>query len=142
MGRGRPPLGPDLADSLEGSESAKGRLKVVLQTIAGQKTVLQACRELGIKEAAFHNLRAKVLQRALEGVEPGPMGRPPKEESPEDARVAALEREAVDLRRQLKAAQIREEIALTMPHLLKPPPEGAKKGVSSQRKRCRRRPRR
>jgi hypothetical protein len=36
--------------------------------------------------------------------------------------VAALEEEIRELRIDLKAAQVREEIALAMPHLLKPRP--------------------
>jgi hypothetical protein len=34
---------------LEGSEGAKQRLEVILETIAGQLTINQACQRLGIK---------------------------------------------------------------------------------------------
>ena len=70
-------------------------------------------------EAAFHELRSKALAAALAGLEPRPRGRPRKEEATEPPRIRELEQENQDLKIDLRAAQIREEIALMMPHLLK-----------------------
>ena len=47
--RGRKPLGAQLVDRLEGSEHAKIRLKVILETLAGRQTIPEACDELGIQ---------------------------------------------------------------------------------------------
>src|SRR5439155_138631 len=43
---GRHAIGPELAEKLEGSEVARTRMRVVLETIAGKKRVLEACAEL------------------------------------------------------------------------------------------------
>jgi len=121
MARGRRPKGPKLVDGLEGSAEAKRRLEVILESISGQRTVAEARALLGLSEARFHELRNKMMQSALEGAEPHPAGRPRHEPSPEQTQVAALQAEVRDLRIDLKAAQVREEIALVMPHLLQPP---------------------
>src|SRR5262249_6175364 len=44
--RGRFPAGPSYVDKLEGSAAAKERLKVVLETLAGQCRVQEACARL------------------------------------------------------------------------------------------------
>jgi hypothetical protein len=117
MGRGRTTSGSGLVDRLEGSPGAKLRLKLFLDTLAGRCTVPDACRTLEINESAFHKLRNRFLEEALAGLEPRPVGRPRLQ--PEDGgRVAALEEQVRDLRLDLHAAHIREEIALAMPHLL------------------------
>lgn len=121
MARGRRPQGPKLVEGLDGSAAAKQRLQVVLETVAGARSVASACVTLGISEARFHELRAAMLQAALAGAEPRPAGRPRQEPAPAQAQIAALEAEIRDLRIDLKAAQVREEIAVAMPHLLQPP---------------------
>ncbi len=115
----RTPSGPELVEGAEGTRDAKMRLKVILETIAARKTIAAACGALGIGEAAFHKLRTRVLQEAIEGLEPRKPGRKPKEKSEGEERIEVLEEEVAMLRRELKASRIREEIALTMPHLVK-----------------------
>ena len=119
MASGRPPLGPRLAEGLEGSEGARRRLRVILETLSGELGVEEACRELGIGPAAFHKLRARTLAEALRSLEPRPMGRPREERSAQEMRIEALEKENWQLQFELQAARLREEIALSMPHLLK-----------------------
>lgn len=119
MARGRKPSGPEMADRLDGSEGARKRLRVVLETIAGVRSVSDACRELGIGEAAFWGLRDKALRGALKEIEPKRPGRPRRKEPQTPPRVAELEEEVEDLKVDLRAAQIREEIALLMPNLMK-----------------------
>jgi len=121
MARGRRPKGPKLVDGLEGSAEAKRRLEVILESLNGKWTVAEARAQLGLGEARFHELRTEILQLALNRAEPRLPGRPRHEPSPEQTQVAALEAEIRDLRIDLKAAQVREEIALVMPHLLQPP---------------------
>ncbi len=58
---GRKPIGPPLVRRLDGSEQAKDRMEVILQTIAGMMTIRQACDRLGIDEARFFQLRTEAL---------------------------------------------------------------------------------
>ena len=120
MGRGRPPAGPGLVEGVEGPDEAKRRLRVILETVSGTRQVADACAELGISEAAFHNLRQQALAAAVEGLAPRPAGRPRKDGDPEQRRIRELEEQVFVLKKDLQAARIREEIAIAMPHLLKP----------------------
>ena len=118
MRRGRPPLGAALVETLEGSPLAKERLSVLVRVLAGELTVEQACEQLGIGPSRFHAMRQEVLQGGLDTLEPKPRGRPTRAVSPEQQRIAALEDEAETLRGEVRAAQIREELALVLPHVL------------------------
>ena len=131
---GRPPEGPNLAERLDGPEDDRRRLKVILETIAGQRTVASACEDLGIKPARFYELRTQALQAALEGIAPGSAGRPAQPDSTPDPKIAELEAKVRDLDLELRASHVREQIALTMPHVLKPKsePEGLKKTKPSK----------
>lgn len=115
---GRPPKKLEHVDSLKGDEKDKERLRVILETITGKKSVRQACEELAVSEARLHELRRQVLQGALDGLAPGRPGRPRNEESEDSDRVRELERQISELELELKFSQTREEIALTMPHVL------------------------
>lgn len=125
MSRGRPPSGPSLADKVEGSEQAKERLKVILQTISGEISIPDACRQLGLSEARFHELRQEWMQAACTALEPKPMGRPKEMTFEEEVELLRLHRENRSLEKHLRAAQIREEIAVAMPHLLQPRKDSA-----------------
>ena len=116
--RGRPPKKAELVDGLEGSTSARRRLKVILRTITEELSVPDACAELGVSEARFHQLRREVLGCALKGLEPRKSGRPRKESAEESSRVVALRQRIRNLELDLQAAYVREEIAVAMPHLL------------------------
>lgn len=123
-------------DRLEGPEESKRRLRVILQTLSGECSVAQACEVLEVSEARFHELRRLALQGAVAGLMPGRAGRPRTTPPPEGpSRLEELTEENRDLRMQLWAAEIREEIALTMPHLLRPRKKnGAKKSKPTQRR--------
>jgi hypothetical protein len=116
MARGRPPQGAEIVETLEGSLQAKQRLRVVLLTLTGVMTVAQACEILGIGETRFHDLRKEVLRQSLAALEPRLPGRPPASVSAEGVRVAELGRQVQSLTADLRAAQIREELALALPH--------------------------
>jgi hypothetical protein len=118
--RGRKPTGTNLVEHLEGSERAKTRFKAILDTLSGQRTIPEVCEELGIQESMFHRVRSEVLQTALSHLEPRPLGRPPLPASPHDAQVAELEAENRKLRMELKAAEVRRELAENLPRLAKP----------------------
>jgi transposase-like protein len=113
--RGRSPAGPEVVEHLEGSEKAKERLRVILETMTGKLRVSEACSQLGICEQRFRQLRAELLRAALGSLEDQPAGRPRRPEEPEET--AELRRQLEALQRELQAAQVREEIALALPHV-------------------------
>ena len=131
---GRKPLGPQLVHHLDGSEHAKDRMEVILETIAGKLTIREACDRLGIEEAMFFRLRMQALQAAIRRLEPRPSGRPPRVTTPEGERIADLEQDLQDKELELQAAAVRLEIAQAMPQLIED--EAGKK--TNQRKQRRR----
>ncbi len=143
--RGRKPTGAGLVEHLEGSGHAKSRLKAILETLSGGRTIPDACAELGIHESMFHRLRSEVLQTALGRLEPRPLGRPARPPSAEDPRVAELEAENLELKVELKAAEVRRELAENLPRLAKAgapqsvPAEPGKKTTRSTTRRRRQR---
>jgi hypothetical protein len=117
MKRGRRTTGTQLLERLPGSTEAKRRLGLILETLSGRRTVTAAGQILGISRRRFHALRTEFLRWALPMLEPRPVGRPGREQI--DDRTAGLQAEIEALRVELRATQIREELALTMPHLLR-----------------------
>jgi transposase-like protein len=112
-------MGPNHVDHLEGADADKHRLRIVLETISGERSVEQACEELGISASRFYELRREALQAALDGLAPGAAGRPKHEDpSADQERLKALERENRELMLELQASYTRTEIALAMPHVL------------------------
>jgi hypothetical protein len=140
--RGRKPLGAQLVDRLEGSEHAKIRLKVILETLAGRQTIPEACDELGIQESMLHRVRSEVLQTALGRLEPRPMGRPSHASSPQDQRLAELQDEVLHLQAKLRAAEIRRELAEKLPGVSKPADGPRKKTTHNDPQSRKRRPKR
>ena len=128
--RGRKPLATRHVDGLCGSERAKLRLQTILKTLQGQMTVPEACQVLGICESRFHALRNEWLQEAVELLEPRPLGRPPQVLSPEEEEVARLQAEIRDLKQQRHVAEVREELARVMPHVLRSAGGRLKKGAA------------
>jgi hypothetical protein len=135
--RGRLPSGPDYVAKLPGSEEARRRLQVILQTLAGDMRVQQACSELAIGMARFHQLRRDALQGAMAQLELRPAGRPAQ--APEDPRVAEMEGQIQELKLELEAARTREEIALVLPGLHAEPAREDRPGKKPSRRRTSRR---
>jgi hypothetical protein len=133
MKTGRPPKGGGLIDRMEGSEEAKRRAKAIVSAMAGELTVREACDQLGVGEARYFQLRDRFLMEGITGLEPRPGGRPRKEPDA-DAPMKALEARIARLELELKAARLREEIALVLPRLsrTKGPPE--KKGRKGKKR--------
>jgi len=125
MARGRPPLGAELVQQLDGSPQARHRLLVILQTLSGELAVAAACRLLSLGSTRFHQVRRQALQETLEALEPRPRGRPAARPGPQDERIAELEQQVQFLMMDLRAAQIREELALALPHLVRRAPARA-----------------
>jgi transposase-like protein len=137
---GRKPAGPQIAERLEGSPAAKKRLEVILETIAGQLTVSEACWQLGIGESRFHQLRNQTLQATLEALEPRPLGRPPKPISPEQAKIDTLKTELRRVQVELEVAQVEILLACIHPGLILSQPAAddlpSKKNSRRARQQC------
>lgn len=116
MKTGRPPKGGELAERALGSAEAKRRARAILQAMRGELTVEHACAEMGVGEARFYQLRDRFVAEGVSGLEPGLGGRPRKA-PPEDEEVKALQARVARLELELKAAQIREQIALVLPRV-------------------------
>jgi hypothetical protein len=115
---GRKPQGAALVKALPGSEHAKQRLTLFLETLSGQCSVGDACAELNICESRFFAQRAKWLEESLNLLEPGTPGRPAKPElPPEQAEVDALRIQVRQLEARLAAAEVRSELACLLPRL-------------------------
>jgi hypothetical protein len=136
--RGRRPVGPEYADQLAGSQTAKLRAKVILETIAGRCRLKEACQRLGISEQRFHQLREEMMAAAVKALEPGHAGRPAHTKVPAEEQVVALEQQLQDKEVELRTAKAREEIALVMPEVKHEPVEPEKKTPSRPPKRRRR----
>lgn len=121
--RGRRPVGPEYADKLEGSQAAKERVKVILETMAGRLRLKEACERLGISEQRFHQLREEMMAAAVKALEPGHAGRPAQTPSPAEAQVEALEQKLAEQEVELRAAKARAEIAVILPKVEHPPAE-------------------
>jgi hypothetical protein len=131
---GRKPVGPALAERVSASEQARTRLKVLLETITGAKTMEQACRALSIQKTQLFKLRIRVLEAAAAALEPQPIGRPPQRVGPQAARIAALEAQIHELKLELEASRVRVELAQAL--------AGASDTPAPRRKKKRRRGRR
>jgi hypothetical protein len=114
--RGRWPLGLESLEQLAGSEQTKERLRVILETLFGEKRLQEACSQLEVGETRFAQLREAALQGALAAIEPRPAGRPSRT-APEGDQVRTLQARVEQLELELEIAQVREEIALVLPHL-------------------------
>jgi hypothetical protein len=115
--RGRHAAGPEYAERLEGSELACHRMRVVLETIAGKKLVLDACAELQICQQRFEAIRQEALQAGVAALELRHAGRPRKNATPADEDNTQLRQRVAELEAQLQAALIRAELATMLPRL-------------------------
>jgi hypothetical protein len=140
--RGRRPVGPEYAEQLAGSETAKLRAKVILETIAGTCRLKEACERLGISEQRFHQLREEMMTAAVKALEPGHAGRPARTPTPAEEQVAALEKQLQDQEVELRAAKAREEIALIMPEVKRSSPSEREAAGEPEKKTPQRAPKR
>ena len=105
---GRKPLATGHVDRLDGSERAKERMTVILETLRGQMTIPVACQALGVSESRFHALRQHWLQECLELLEPRRPGRPPKPVA--EAQQLELAQAHAELQRQLHQTQVQLDV--------------------------------
>lgn len=139
----RPPSGPNQAQSVDANPEARHRLEAILETVAGTKTIEEACAELRISESRFHVIRREALQAAAESLEAKPAGRPPKAEPDASARrIAELEAVVSRLEIERRAAEVRAELAIGLPGVLRAPDRSKKNESAGEPKRKPPRPKR
>jgi len=76
--RGRRPSGPEMVDQLPGSDLARERVKVVLQTMAGELRVQEACEVLHLSEQPLRRVARAGVAGGGERVGAQARGRPPR----------------------------------------------------------------
>ena len=115
---GRKPQGAALVAALPGSEHTKQRLTLFQQTMSGQCSVGDACQEMEICESRFYAQRTEWLEESLALLEPGSPGRPAKPAPlPEPAEVNALRERVRELEKRLTVAEVRSDLACSLPRL-------------------------
>ena len=114
----RPPGGVGHVERLEGPEDVKRRLRVLMETLVGRKSVGEACEELGVSESRLHEMRREALVGALGALMPKPAGRPATAATTGD-REQELQARVRELEVDLQAALVRTELALAMPDLFR-----------------------
>jgi hypothetical protein len=113
--RGRRPSGPTFVARLGGSDLAKRRAQVVLETLAGLCRVGEACERLGVSEPRFDQLRTAMLQAGVDRLEPRAAGRPGKEESPGGAELRRARARIAELEGKLRGVEARLAVARILP---------------------------
>jgi transposase-like protein len=113
--RGRRPSGPEYVARLNGSDLAKQRAQVVLETLSGVCRVVEACHRLDVSEPRFEQLRTEMLQAGVDRLEPRPAGRPAKEESAEAVELRRAQSRIEELEAALRVAEARVAIARILP---------------------------
>jgi len=114
MPAGRPPERTNLVEKTAGSPVAKTRLRVILETLSGERTMQSACDELEISPAMFYKLRARFLQEEVEGLERRTPGVKPRHQSEAGAEIKEMNKRIDELESELHLSRIREEIALVV----------------------------
>ena len=114
MKLGRRPAGPEYVQHLDGSDIAKERVRIVLETVAGICGVDDACQRLDICPQRFHQLRQQIMEGAVTAAEPGTPGRRAQSPSADTEKIQRLEQQLAELQRELQASKAREEITLVL----------------------------
>ncbi len=100
-----------LIAGLDGSETARERVALVLKTCSREQQVQEAAAVLGVTPQRFHEIRKDILEAAIAAVEPKPVGRPAQPPSdPNLARIAELEQRVRDLTVEREVGYLREEL--------------------------------
>ncbi len=112
MVMGRPNKGVGHVDAVAGSPREKARLRAILRTLGGERSVEAAAADLGIRPAQFGALRKRALQGAADALVPRPPGRPRLCDVEESEQVRELQEEVARLRAEVARANVRAEAAL------------------------------
>lgn len=124
--RGRPSDGSDMVDKLDVEDpDQRERLRAVLSTLTGEMTMEEAAASIGIGAEQLRRLRWRGLHGMADAVgisRPGPAPADDRvvygDPAELSARLEAQDREIRRLKVELEAQRVREEIEMTMPHVL------------------------
>jgi len=140
---GRPPMGEEHIESLEGGEEERQRLRVILRTLSGEATIREAGEQLGLSDRRVHQVRRQALQGAIDALAARPAGRPPRGREVVDlADVAGLERELASTRAELEMAELRHELDVGLGQIAALEKKGPSPSASPRPNRAERRSRR
>jgi transposase-like protein len=115
--RGRHAVGPEIAEQVADSPFEAFRLRLILESVTGEKRVQDICDQMGVCSQMFERLRDRAMRAAARSLRPKKAGRPRKEASAAGARLAELERENAELRAENQALRVRAELAEGLPRL-------------------------
>lgn len=127
----RPNKGLGHVDGLQGDEESKYLAKVVLATLTGEMLVDEAYEELGVGPTQFAHLRKQVLQGAVDGARPRPVGRPRRLTAKTEEEVEAMARRIQELEHELEVLRARIELSV-LPLLQKIPLRKSRGQAASQ----------
>jgi len=102
--------GVALLEKYDGSEQSIRRVQAIIQTLAGQVSVVDACKDMGIGEAIFRRFRDVCLKAAISSLEPKKRGRKATPEPPGQKQIEALQQEVQRLKVELMGAMAREDL--------------------------------
>jgi len=108
-----------LVTNMDATSEPKKQLMIILEVLAGKRSIADACEELHVSEATFHRMRDQALQGALDGLAPLPAGRPAKKVDEKDEKILALEEQLAEMGVELEAERVRTIMAIVKPELLK-----------------------
>ena len=128
----------ELVESRDGSPEAKKRAELILKAMAGELTFDDVAHLIGVHVSLVYRLRDDMLKAAIGAMEPGRPGRPPKP-AETTGREVELEEEIGRLKKEVDRARTAEEIAVTLPHVVKRRAEIEEKKTLERRREARRR---
>lgn len=88
----------------QSQERARAYLRLIMQVQAGETTVSDAARQLGVSRQVFHEHCNRMLAASLEALDGGCGGRPPQ--SPEQLRIRELEQQLAEQNQELSKLKI------------------------------------
>ncbi|MCE9562594.1 MAG: hypothetical protein K8U57_11140 [Planctomycetes bacterium] len=100
-------MGPELTEKLTGSALASERTQVILETIAGECRVQDACERLDICQQRFERRRVLAIEAGIAALELKPAGRPAKVLSETEIEHIRLKQRIEELEAELKITHIR-----------------------------------
>ena len=106
----RPNKGVAHVDETTGNKQAKQRARLILATLSGQMSVADACREMGVGPTQFANLRMRMLQGAVDAMEPQAIGRPRLDQPTSPVDIDELQQEVFDLEHENTMLQAKLEV--------------------------------
>jgi hypothetical protein len=121
----KPRKHPKKPHCIQGGSPEANRLAVlILEVLAGSRTPLDAAKALGVRLPRYYQLETRALQGLITALEPRPKVRQP---SPE-GRIARLEKELGEARRESLRQQALVRAAQRSLGIKPPPPEESKPG--------------